>query len=65
LIKKIQKNGFALSPPSLLSRFFSGYQTAYHTRNYITKEYSKYFEILKYIPKGMNNHQDLAILKKS
>lgn len=63
--QKIQKNGFALSPPSLLSRFFNGYHTAYHTRNYITKEYSKYFEILKYIPKGMNNHQDLVILKKS
>lgn len=63
--QKIQKNGFALSPPSLLSRIFNGYQTAYHTRNYITKEYSKYFEILKYIPKGMNNHQDLVILKKS
>lgn len=62
---KIQKNGFALSPPSLLGRFFNAYQTAYHTRNYITKEYSKYFEILKYIPKGLSNHQDLAILKKS
>jgi len=63
--QKIQKNGFALFPPSLLSRFFNGYQTAYHTRNYVTREYSKYFKILKYIPKGLNNLQDLVILKKS
>jgi len=62
---KIRKNGFALSPPSLISRFFHGYQTAYHTRNYVTREYSKYFKILKYIPKGLNNLQDLVILQKS
>lgn len=41
------------------------YQTAFHTENYICREWSKYFKVLNYIEKGINNDQDLVILQNS
>jgi len=40
------------------------YQTTYHTRNYINSRWSEYFEIIEYVEKGMNDHQDAVILKR-
>jgi ubiquinone/menaquinone biosynthesis C-methylase UbiE len=41
------------------------YQTTYHTRQYIERDWSKYFDILAYIERGINNHQDAVVLRKS
>lgn len=41
------------------------YQTSYHTRDYINEEWSKYFDIVKYVARGINDHQDAIILRKS
>lgn len=38
--------------------------TAYHNTDYINRHYRRYFNILEYIPQGVNNHQDLVILRK-
>ena len=48
--------------------FFQGtfpdwYQNAYHSKEYVMRNYSKYFKILNYIPKGMNNLQDVVLLE--
>lgn len=40
------------------------YQSAYHTKDYIYREWSAYFDIIRYVEKGINNHQDAVILQK-
>lgn len=39
------------------------YQTTYHTMEYALAVFSRHFEILKYVPRGMGRHQDLVILR--
>jgi SAM-dependent methyltransferase len=40
------------------------YQTAFHTREYIYREWSEYFDILNYVERGINKYQDAVILRK-
>ena len=40
------------------------YQTAYHTQEYIHREWSTYFDVIHYLERGINNHQDAVILRK-
>ncbi len=41
------------------------YQTTFHTREYIEKHWRKYFEIVDYVPQGVCDYQDAAILRKA
>lgn len=41
------------------------YQTAYHTKEYIYREWSAYFDVVSYVECGINNHQDAILLRKS
>ena len=45
--------------------FPAWYQNAYHSREYVVDTFGKYFEVLDYVAKGMNGHQDVVILKRS
>jgi ubiquinone/menaquinone biosynthesis C-methylase UbiE len=40
------------------------YQTAYHTKEYIYREWSAYFDVLHYLERGINNDQDAVLLRK-
>jgi SAM-dependent methyltransferase len=40
------------------------YQNSFHTRDYILREWSKYFEVLEYRERGINNHQDAVLLRR-
>jgi len=40
------------------------YQTAFHTKEYIARTWSPEFTLLALIEKGMNNHQDVVVLRK-
>ncbi len=41
------------------------YQMAYHTQEYIRREWSAYFEVIRYVERGINNHHDAVLLRKS
>lgn len=41
------------------------YQASFHTRDYIFKKWSKYFQILKFIERGITDYQDLVVLQNS
>jgi SAM-dependent methyltransferase len=43
------------------SEFLYADQVSYHRRRYIEREWGKVFEILEYIPRGINHHQDAVI----
>lgn len=38
------------------------YQTAYHTREYVEREWGKFFRVAQYVEKGMASNQDAAVL---
>ncbi len=40
------------------------YQTAYHTKEYIYKTWDKYFEIVRYVERGISDYQDAVILRR-
>lgn len=44
--------------------FPSWYQSMYETKDYAIESFGRFFSILNYIERGVNNHQDLIVLKK-
>jgi SAM-dependent methyltransferase len=40
------------------------YQATFHTKEYIYKEWSTYFDMVDYVERGINNHQDAVLLRK-
>lgn len=45
--------------------FPSWYQTSSHTEAYIRSNWNRDFEILAYLPLGLENSQDIVILRRS
>ncbi len=45
--------------------FPAWYQTAMHSKDYVFATFSAHFDILAYLPKGMNNHQDVVVLRRA
>jgi SAM-dependent methyltransferase len=52
------------SDPRLKGLFPDFYQNAFHTKEYIVQTWSKYFEIVSYLERGIENYQDLVVLQK-
>ena len=40
------------------------YQSAFHTREYIEREWTRYFKVERYVERGINDHQDAVILRR-
>ena len=40
------------------------YQTTFHTQEYIHREWSAYFDVLRYLERAIYNHQDAVLLRK-
>lgn len=40
------------------------FQATYHSEEYVRREFGKRFDVLEYLPRGLNDHQDLAVLRK-
>lgn len=63
---ELEKSGFVCSQlPDHLQNVFPGwYQTATHTEDYIRKNYSAYFEVVRHLPHALDGCQDIVILKR-
>jgi SAM-dependent methyltransferase len=61
----IESKGFKFIASNTMKGIFpEWYQNAYHSEEYVLDRYSKYFDVLAYIPKGMSDLQDVVILQK-
>ncbi|MBF0382152.1 MAG: methyltransferase domain-containing protein [Magnetococcales bacterium] len=63
----LKTNGFLfkqLTDPYQRSIFPEWYQATYHNQEYVKKYYDKYFEIVDYIPRGIEDETDLVICRK-
>ncbi|MBF0359020.1 MAG: methyltransferase domain-containing protein [Magnetococcales bacterium] len=64
----LEKEGFLfkqLQDPYHRTIFPEWYQATYHSREYVMKHYVKYFEIVDYISRGVENETDLVICRKA
>ena len=41
------------------------YQTAFHLQSYVEATFSKYFDIVGFLPRGLDNHQDIVVLERT
>jgi ubiquinone/menaquinone biosynthesis C-methylase UbiE len=68
LQNRIRSHGFLFTTGATgnlkLDKLPDFYQTAYHTQEYIYREWSNYFKVVRYIERGINNHQDAVLLRK-
>jgi SAM-dependent methyltransferase len=66
--KQLEEVGFLCKPlkdPYQRSIFPEWYQATYHHQDYIMKHYVKYFEIVEYITRGIENETDLVLCRKT
>ena len=65
--KEVRRKGFGYMEGATgwlkLDKLPDFYQTSFHTENYIREHWSNYFDITDYVARGINNHQDVVILK--
>lgn len=66
-IKIFEEKGFYYDPdlnwnPEGLPSF---YKVAFHSQEYIQREWSKYFTVLNFFPNGLDNTQDIVLLRKA
>lgn len=45
--------------------FPAWYQNAFHSKDYVFEKWGKYFEVLGYFPRTLNDLQDVVVLRKS
>jgi len=65
-VANIERAGFMFTTTNAMKGIFpEWYQIAYHTKEYVLDRYAKYFDLLDYIPRGLNDHQDMIILQKA
>ncbi len=63
-VADIKTRGFKFKAANQMKGVFpEWYQNAYHTKGYVFEQYSNYFDVLDYIPRG-NGRQDIVILQK-
>jgi hypothetical protein len=61
----VERDGFKfVASGDMRGIFPEWYQNAFHTRGYVLDRWSEYFDVLGYVPRGMNGHQDVVILGK-
>ena len=65
--KILETQGFLFKPlrdPYHRRVFPQWYQASYHNKTYITEHYSRYFHVLSYLTRGIENETDLVVLQK-
>ena len=64
---RLQQVGFLFEqqPESVQGIFPDYYQRATQSREYILSTYSRYFEVLEYVPNGLDHCQDIVVLQKN
>ena len=65
----IEEAGFHFRITHVREGTFPGwYQDSYHSKEYVLREYAKYFDVLNYAPRGLDpggDYQDIVICRKA
>jgi len=61
----VETKGFLFNRDDHWGRCFPDwYHTSFHSKSYVEAHWNKYFKLLLYGEKSLNNHQDIAVLQK-
>lgn len=61
---EIKNRGIFVKEAHALWGVFDKYFNTYHSYDYIRDRWQEHFSVLAHIPQGINNHQDLVILRR-
>lgn len=66
MVETIKTSGcvVAKNPKFVDGIFPEWYQTTFHAPDYVTRQYSRYFDIASYVPAGLDSCQDVVLLRK-
>jgi len=62
--KKLREHGFLYLRGSGTAGLPDFYHTSFHTPRYVFEKWSKFFQVVKIIPKGCGGHQDIVICRR-
>jgi ubiquinone/menaquinone biosynthesis C-methylase UbiE len=61
----VRESGIAFVPSTYWDGVFpEWYQNTYHSQEYVMKTFGRYFEILSYIPRGLNDGHDVVVMRR-
>jgi hypothetical protein len=61
----VERDGFRfVFSDNMRGIFPDWYQNAFHTKEYVLERYAARFDVAGYVPRGMNGHQDVVILRR-
>lgn len=63
--RRLRANGILALPVRGLWGLFPSYYNSYHTHEYVRARWSRFGEVREVTQRGMNGHQDLAVLIKT
>jgi len=64
-VSVIDNRGILVKEAHALWGTFSEYFNTYHSEEYVRREWGRFFDVLDYVPQGLNKHQDLVVLQKT
>ncbi len=65
-IRKVQRQGLVFTRTDADAGVHpEWYQVAWHTEAYIRQHWQAYLDVRRYIPRGLNDHQDLVVASKA
>jgi 2-polyprenyl-3-methyl-5-hydroxy-6-metoxy-1,4-benzoquinol methylase len=62
--RTINRRGILVKEAHALWGVFEKYYNTFHSENYLRSRWSQRFRVLSFIPRGLNDHQDLTILAR-
>ncbi len=62
--QQLEQSGILVKEAHALWGVFAKYFNTYHQESYVRERWSDYFDVRGYLPRGMNNHQDLVVLER-
>jgi SAM-dependent methyltransferase len=63
--KTLAQRGFVfIRTDATRGLFPDWYQNAFHLRSYVETTFTKYFDVVGFLPRGLDNHQDIVVLER-
>jgi SAM-dependent methyltransferase len=60
----LRREGFLYMTGGSTSGLPDYYQTAFHTPDYLRREWARYFEVVQFLERGVNNQQDALVCRR-
>ena len=63
-VRELERRGILVKEAHALWGVFARYFNTCHDEGYVRERWDEFFEVRAYLPRGINNHQDLVVLER-